>query len=262
MDFVTKLPRTQRSNDMIWVIVDRLTKSAHFLATKETVSLSILAELYLEEIVSRHEVQLSIVSDRDSRFVSNFGNSLQKSLGTRINLSTAYHPQTDGQKAGEKQFVDLELVQITSYKVAIARKKLKAARDRQKMYADPHRRPLNFEVGDHVYLKVSPWKGVIRFELPAELAGIHNTFNVCYLRKCKVDDEMQLVSLSNLRVGLNQKLVEEPVKIVNRKVTKLRKKEIHVYLTMTRLRWETEELMKARYPRLFNHDQIPRMKSL
>lgn len=72
MDFVTKLPKTPRGNDMIWVIVDRLTKSAHFLATRETALLSRMATLYVDEIVSKHGVPLLIVSDRDSHFNSNF----------------------------------------------------------------------------------------------------------------------------------------------------------------------------------------------
>src|SRR3990170_215691 len=97
MDFVTKLPRTPRSSDMIWVVVDQLTKSAHFLATRETAPLEKLAKLYVDEVVSKHGIPLSIVSDRDSRFVSNFWQSLQRELGTRVHLSTAYHPQTDGQ---------------------------------------------------------------------------------------------------------------------------------------------------------------------
>jgi transposase InsO family protein len=81
----------------IWVIVDRLTKSAHFLPIKETDDIEILARLYVKEIVSRHGVPISIISDRDSRFTSRFWQSLQKALGTRLDMSTAYHPQTDGQ---------------------------------------------------------------------------------------------------------------------------------------------------------------------
>ncbi|KAI3667676.1 hypothetical protein L6452_42745 [Arctium lappa] len=97
MDFITKLPRTLKNHDTIWVIVDRLTKSAHFLSMRETLPMAKLAKLYIDEIVSRHGVPLSIVSDRDSRFTSHFWDSLQKELGTRVKLSTAYHPQTDGQ---------------------------------------------------------------------------------------------------------------------------------------------------------------------
>ncbi|XP_071695869.1 uncharacterized protein [Rutidosis leptorrhynchoides] len=182
-------------------------------------------------------------------------------------------------EAGEKQFASPEIVQQTAEKVAIAREKLKAARDRQKMYADPRRRPVTFTVGERVYLKVSPWKGVIRFgkrgklapryigpfrirqilndqtvvlDLPPELAGIHDTFNICYIRKCKVDDESQILPLQDLKVDSSKKLVEEPVRIVNRKVTKLRKKEISMVLVEwkhslgTNLTWETEELMTSR----------------
>ena len=97
MDFITKLPRTTRGHDSIWVIVDRLTKSAHFLPIRETHSVEKLARIYVDEIVRRHGVPLDIISDRDSRFTSRFWQSLQTALGTRLNLSTTYHPQTDGQ---------------------------------------------------------------------------------------------------------------------------------------------------------------------
>ncbi|KAI3684146.1 hypothetical protein L6452_33365 [Arctium lappa] len=97
MDFVTKLPKTVKGHDAIWVIVDRLTNSAHFLPISEKYSLERLAQLYVNEIVSRHGVPLSIVSDRDTRFTSRFWASFQQEMGTRLNLSTAYHPQTDGQ---------------------------------------------------------------------------------------------------------------------------------------------------------------------
>ncbi|XP_071711098.1 uncharacterized protein [Rutidosis leptorrhynchoides] len=134
---------------------------------------------------------------------------------------------------------------------------LKAARDRHKMYAEPRRRPITFNVGDRVYLKVSPWKRVIRFgklgklaprfiepfsiseilndqtvvlDLLHKLARIHNTFNVSYLHKCKVDDETQLLPLKDLKVDLNKKLVEESIRIVDRKITKLRKKRIPIVL--------------------------------
>ncbi|KAI3691635.1 hypothetical protein L6452_31434 [Arctium lappa] len=96
MDFVTKLPKILRGHDTIWVIVDRLTKSAHFLPMRETLPMDKLAKLYIDEVVSRHGIPLSIVSDRDSRFTSNFWDGFQKELGTRVKLSTTYHPQTNG----------------------------------------------------------------------------------------------------------------------------------------------------------------------
>ncbi|GKD18222.1 putative reverse transcriptase domain-containing protein [Tanacetum coccineum] len=96
-DIVTKLPKTPIGQDTIWVIIDRLTKSAHFLPMEETYSMEKLTRQYLKEVVSRYGVLVSIISDRDSRFTSHFWQSLQEALGTRLDMSTAYHPQTDGQ---------------------------------------------------------------------------------------------------------------------------------------------------------------------
>ena len=97
MDFVTKLPRTASGHDTICVIVDRLTKSAHFLPMREDDEIEKLMRLYLKEVVSKHGVLLSIISDRDGKFVSHFWRSLHKALGTSLDMSTTYHPQTDGQ---------------------------------------------------------------------------------------------------------------------------------------------------------------------
>ncbi|GJX87763.1 putative reverse transcriptase domain-containing protein [Tanacetum coccineum] len=182
--------------------VDRLTKSAHFLAIREDYSTERLAKIYVDEIVARHGVPVSIISDRDGRFTSRCWQTVQKALGTRLDMSTAYHPQTDGQsertiqtledmlrayhssikcapfealygrkcrspvlwaEIGESSLIGPELIQETTDKVVLIKEKLKAARDRQKSYADNRRKPLEFEVGDRVMLKVSPWKGVIRF---------------------------------------------------------------------------------------------------
>src|SRR4030065_345442 len=96
MDFVTSLPNTQRGHDSIWVIVDRLTKSAHFLPININYPVSQLAEIYIREIMKLHGVPSSIVSDRDPRFTSRFWKSLQEALGSTLKLSSAYHPQTDG----------------------------------------------------------------------------------------------------------------------------------------------------------------------
>ena len=97
MDFVVGLPLTGRRHDSVWVIVDRLTKSAHFLPVRTDYSLDKLAELYIKEIVRLHGIPVSIISDRDPRFTSRFWGKLQEALGTRLNFSTAFHPQTDGQ---------------------------------------------------------------------------------------------------------------------------------------------------------------------
>ncbi|KAD3640802.1 hypothetical protein E3N88_30025 [Mikania micrantha] len=225
MDFITKLPRTPSGCDTIWVIVDRLTKSAHFLVIKETDKMEKLTRVYIKEVVARHGVPIFIISDQDARVTTNFWESLHKSLGTRLDMSTAYHPQTDGQSErtiqtledllracvidfgdswenhlplvefsynnsyhtsiqaapfealyGRKcrslvcwaeiddgQITGPELVHETTEKIVQIRNRMAAARDRQKSYADKRRKPLEFQVGDRVLLKVSPWKGVIRF---------------------------------------------------------------------------------------------------
>nr|GEV57096.1 putative reverse transcriptase domain-containing protein [Tanacetum cinerariifolium] len=97
MNFVTKLPKTQSRNDTIWVVVDRLTMSAHFLPMKETDPMDKLARLYVKEVVARHGFPVSIICDRDPRFTSNFWKAFQKAIGTRLDMCMAYHPETDGQ---------------------------------------------------------------------------------------------------------------------------------------------------------------------
>ncbi|GJS86193.1 putative reverse transcriptase domain-containing protein [Tanacetum coccineum] len=193
MDFITKLPKTAAGYDSIWVIVDRLTKSAHFLPMKETDSTEKLMRLYMKEIVARHGIPVSIISDRDSHFTLRVWQSLHKALGTQLDLSTAYHPQTDGQsertiqtledmlracvidlgngwdrhlplaEVGEAQLTGPEIIHETMEKIYKIRDRMQAERDRQKSYADKRRRPLEFEVRDKVMLKVAPWKGVMRF---------------------------------------------------------------------------------------------------
>ena len=97
MNFVVRLPKTQKGHDSIWVIVDRLTKSAHFLAVKTTYTVAQYAKMYLDSIVALHGVLVSIVSDRGPQFTSRFWQKLQEALGTKLDFSTAFHPQTDGQ---------------------------------------------------------------------------------------------------------------------------------------------------------------------
>ncbi|GJX45883.1 putative reverse transcriptase domain-containing protein [Tanacetum coccineum] len=116
MDFITKLPKSSQSFDTIWVIMDQLTKSAHFLPIRENDPLDKLARLYLNRIVARHGIPVSIICDRDGRFTSNFWKSFQKALGTDISMSTAYHPETDGQSERTIQTLeDMLLVMSSAY---------------------------------------------------------------------------------------------------------------------------------------------------
>ncbi|GJR68169.1 putative reverse transcriptase domain-containing protein [Tanacetum coccineum] len=346
IDFVTKLPRTSSGHDTIWVIMDRLTKSAHFLPMREDYKMERLARLYLNEIVARHGVPISIISDRDSRFTSRFWQSMQEALGTRLDMSTAYHPQTDGQsertiqtledmlracvldfggswdvhlplvefsynnsyhssvrcapfealygrkcrspimwaEVGEGQLIGPELVQETTEKISQIKDRLKAARDRQKSYADKRRKPLEFSVGDYVLLKVSPWKGVVRFgkkgklaprfvgpfeiiekvgpvayrlDLPEELSGVHDTFHVSNLKKCLADPTLK-VPLDEIRVDAKLNFVEEPVEILEREFKKLKRSRIAIVKVRWNSKcgpeftWEREDQMKLKYPHLFS----------
>ena len=106
MDFVYGFPRTARGHNAVWVIVDRLTKSAHFLGMKTTDTTETLSQLYIREIVRLHGIPLSIVSDRDSRFVARFWQSLQQAMGTELRFSTAFHPQMNGQSERVIQVVE------------------------------------------------------------------------------------------------------------------------------------------------------------
>ena len=106
MDFVTHFPPTQQRHDAVWVIVDRLTKSAHFLAVRMTFALERFCRLYIREIVRLHGVPVSIVSDRDLRFTAHFWKSFQKAIGTRLTMSTSFHPQADGQSERTIQILE------------------------------------------------------------------------------------------------------------------------------------------------------------
>ncbi|GKB31353.1 putative reverse transcriptase domain-containing protein [Tanacetum coccineum] len=189
MDFISGLPRTPSGYDTIWVIVDRLTKSAHFLPMKKTNSMEKLTQQYLKEIVYRHEVPVSIISDKDSQFASRFWRSLQNTLGTKVNMSTAYHPKIDGQSERTIQTLEdmlwacvidfgkrwdrhLPLVEFSynnNYHASIKAAPFEA------LYEQKYRSPICWsEVRDSQLTGlelvremskkiVSPWKGVIRF---------------------------------------------------------------------------------------------------
>ncbi|GKF38449.1 putative reverse transcriptase domain-containing protein, partial [Tanacetum coccineum] len=225
---------------------------------KETDTVEKLTRQYLKEVVSRHGVPVLIISDRDSKFTSYFWKSLNEALGTQLDMSTAYHPQTDGQsertiqtspttttiipfealygrkcrspicwaEVGDTQLTDPEIIRETTEKLIQIKHRLQASRDRQRSYADKRRKPMEFQVGDKVMLKVSPWKGVIRFdkrgklnpryirplkilakvgtvtyqlELPEQISRVHSTFHVSNLKKC-LSDEPLAISLDEIHV--------------------------------------------------------------
>nr|GFB02011.1 reverse transcriptase domain-containing protein [Tanacetum cinerariifolium] len=200
-----------RGYDTIWVIVDRLTKSAIFTPIRETDPMDKLARIYLKEVVSRHGIPVSIISDRDSRFASNFWISLQNALGTRLDMSTTYHPKTNGQSErtiqtlkdmlraceidfGKGWVNHLPLVEISynnSYHASIKVAPFEA------LYGQKCRSHVcGTEVGEAQILSMLDpskyWKGVrdvaYNLDLPEELSRVHNMFHVSNLKKCHADE--------------------------------------------------------------------------
>nr|GEU62199.1 putative reverse transcriptase domain, ribonuclease H-like domain, aspartic peptidase domain protein [Tanacetum cinerariifolium] len=155
---------------------------------------------------------------RMKKDIALFWQSMQEGLGTRLDMSKAYHPQTDGQRS--------EIVQETAEKISQIKDRLKVVCDRQKSYADKRRKPLEFNVGDHVLLKVSPWKGVIgsiayTLRLSEELNGVHDTFHMSNLKKFLADSTLH-VTLMEIQVDAKLNFVEEPVKILKQEFRKLK----------------------------------------
>ncbi|GJU90648.1 putative reverse transcriptase domain-containing protein [Tanacetum coccineum] len=316
LDFVTKLHKTSNGYDTIWVIIDRLTKSAHFLPMRENDSIGKLAKL-----------------------------AFQKDLGTRLDMSIAYHPQTDGKsertihtledmlhacviyfgngwerhlpliefsynnnyhmsikaapfealygrkcrspvcwaEVKDAQLTGPEIIHETTKKSIQIKQRIQAARDCQKSYADVRRKPLEFQVGDIVMLKVSPWKGVIRFgkrgklnpryigpfkvlakvgtiayrlELPQQLSRVHSTFHISNLKKC-LSNKSLAISLDEIHIDDKLYFVEEPVEIMDREVKQLKQSRIpiiKVRWNSTRgpeFTWERVDQFRKKYPHLF-----------
>nr|GEX38339.1 putative reverse transcriptase domain-containing protein [Tanacetum cinerariifolium] len=322
MDIVIKIPKTQSENDTIWLVIDRLTKSAHFLLMKQTDPIDKLARLYLNEV------------------------AFQKAMGTRLDMSTTYHPKTDGQSERTIQTLKdmlracvidfgngwerhLPLVEFSynnSYHASIKaapfkalygrkcrsrprsetpsspvpnllmkqlrrlckssrefKQRIQAARDRQKSYADVRHKTLEFQVGDRVMLKVSPWKGVVRFgkrgklnpiyirpfkmlakvgtvayrlKLPEQLSRVHSTFHVSNLKKC-LSDEPLAILLDEVHIDDKLCFVEEPVELMDSEVKRLKQSRIPIIKVRWNSRrgpefaWEREDQFRKKYPQLF-----------
>ncbi|GJQ93553.1 putative reverse transcriptase domain-containing protein [Tanacetum coccineum] len=178
-----------------------------------------LARLYLNRIVARYEIPVSIICDRDGRFTSNFWRSFQKALGTDLSMITAYHPETDGQSERTIQTIeDMLRARVIDFE--------KAAQDRQKSYANLKRKPIEFEVGDRVMLKVSPWKGLYDSDgTSSRVEQVHHTFHVSNLKKCYVNKPLAM-PLEGIQVDDKLQFVEEPVEIMEMEIKRLKRSRI------------------------------------
>ncbi|GJW11775.1 putative reverse transcriptase domain-containing protein [Tanacetum coccineum] len=211
---------------------------------------------------------------------------MQEALGTRLDMSTTYHPQTDGQSErtiqtledilracildfrgnwdvhlplvefsyNNSQLIGPELVQETTEKISHIKDRLKAARDRQKCYANKRMKPLEFSVG-YIVEKVGPV--AYRLDLPEKLNGVHDTFHVSNLKKCLADPTLQ-VPLDEIRVDDKLNFVEELVEILEREFKKLKRSRIAIVKVRwnskcgLEFKWEREDQMKLKYPHLFS----------
>ncbi|KAA3480747.1 Retrotransposable element Tf2 [Gossypium australe] len=330
--FCDGIAHDSEKEDAVWVVVDRLTKSTHFIPVHDDYSLDKLAELYIAEVVRLHGVPVSIISDRDLRFTS------------RLSFSTAFHPQTDGQserviqvfedmlrccvlefegswerylplvefsynnsyqssirmapyealygrkcqtplywtELNEKKIHWVDLVKETEEKVKVVRDSLKATSDWKKSYADLKRNDIEFKVGDKVFLKVSPWKKILRFGRKGKLSPrfigpyeitdrigpvayrlalpIHNVFHVSVLRRY-CSDPSHVIPPTKIEIRSDITYEEEPIKILAREVKQLRNKNIALVKVLWQKHgveeatWEPEEAMREQYPNLFTDQE-------
>ncbi|GJS19094.1 putative reverse transcriptase domain-containing protein [Tanacetum coccineum] len=233
----------------------------------------------LDRIVTRHGAPVSIICDRDGKLTSNFWRTFQKALGTSLDMSTAYHPQTDG-ISDEEHAVTLEDMLETTEKIVLIKQRIQASQDRQKSYADLKRKPMEFQIGDMVMLKVSPWKGVVRFikqgklnpryvrpfrvlakfgkvtyklELPYELSRVHHTFHVSNLKKCYTDEPLVML-LEGIHVDDKLQFMEEPVEIMEQEIKRFKRSRIPLVKVRWNSRrgheftWERKDSFKQNYP--------------
>ncbi|GKE49484.1 putative reverse transcriptase domain-containing protein [Tanacetum coccineum] len=272
--------------DTIWVIIDRVTKFAHFLPMREDDTLEKLTRQYLKEVVSKQGVLVSIISDRDGKFTSHFWKSLNKALGTRLDMSTAYHPETDGQSERTIQTLEdmlracvldfgkgwdrhLPLVEFSynnSYHTSIKAAPFEA------LYGRKCRSPICWaEVRDSqltgpkiihettekiIISKV----GTIAYylELPKRLSRVHSTFQVLKLKKYMADEPLA-IPLDEIQVDDKLHFVEEPIEIMDREVKRLKQSRIPIvkvhwnYMRGLEFTWEREDQMQKKYPHLFSN---------
>eukprot|EP00253_Pinus_taeda_P002208 PITA_02208 len=348
MDFITGLPRTKKNNDSIMVVVDKLSKAAHFIPVQSTYKAVQIAHIFMQNIFKLHGLPKVIISDRDVKFTSAFWQTLFAELGTQLNFSTAYHLQTDGQTERVNQVVEdmlracvmmkptqweeyLHLVkfaynngyhsstQLSRFEVMYGwkcrtpsswggpqdklrigpemlkefeetvkrvRTNLKAAQDRQKSFVDRKRRFKEFQVGDHVFVRIQPRRSTLQWSECAKLSPryfgpfqilprvgpiayqlappghirIHNVFHISVLKQY-VYDPNHVIQWKNVRVEPEGEVLVEPLTILDRREVQLRKRVISQakvqwqHYGPEEATWEDEELLREAYLNFFKGDR-------
>nr|GFA19603.1 DNA/RNA polymerases superfamily protein [Tanacetum cinerariifolium] len=260
------LPRTLSGYDSIWVIVDRLTKSAHFLPVKTTNSMEKLTQLYLKEVVYRHGVPISIISDRDSKFTSRFWRSLQEALGTRLDMSTAYHPETNGQSERTIQTLEdmlracvidsggswdrhLPLVEFSynnSYHASIKAAPFEA------LYGQKCRSPVGWSETIRIQRRGQGYAQGVAMERRDSFWKMWKAKS----KKC-LSDESLSIPLDEVQLDDKLHFIEEPAEIMDHEVKRLKQSRIPIVKVRwnshrgPEYTWEREGQMKRKYPYLF-----------
>ncbi|GJV68399.1 putative reverse transcriptase domain-containing protein [Tanacetum coccineum] len=253
MDFVTKLPKTLTGQDTIWVIVDRLTKFAHFLPMRENDSMEKLTRQYLKKIVTRHGIPVSINSDRDG---SSYHTSIKaapfKALyGRKCRSPVCWVEVGDAQLTGQRLFMKLQIRSSKSRSIF----KLHVIDKRATPIGDVSHWSFKLEIRP---FKVLAKVGTIsyRIELPDQLSCVHSTFHVSSLKKC-FSDEPLAIPLDEIQIDDKLNFIEEPVEIMDREVKRL--KQSHIPIVKVRwnskrgheFTWEHEDQIKKKYPHHF-----------
>ncbi|CAN6724198.1 unnamed protein product [Malus baccata var. baccata] len=310
MDFVYKLPRTHNGFDGVWVVVDQLTKSAHFIPAREKYPLNKLTKLFITKIVKYHGVPTDGQSERTIQTLEDmlrssvlqfgdswhdrldlmefaYNNSFHSSIGMspfEALYGRACRTPLCWSEVGERVLDGPEIVDETTQNVQVIKSNLKAAQDRQKSLADRHATDRVYDVGNLVFLKLSPWRGVVRFgkrgklspryigpyeiterigevayklELPPELSKVHNVFHVSMLRHY-VSDPSHVIPPQPLEINPDLTYDEEPVTILDWKDKVLRNKTMSLVKVLWKNHsveealWETEDRMREMYQRLFS----------
>eukprot|EP00253_Pinus_taeda_P016148 PITA_16148 len=344
MDFITRLPKSRKNNDSIMVVVDKLSKSTHFIPVQSTYRAAQITNVFMLNIFKLHGLPKTIISDRDVKFTSVFWRTLFEGLGPQLNFSIAYHPQTDGQTERVNQVVEdmlrsyvmqqptrweeylhlvefaynngyhaslrmspfevlygwkcrtpsiwggtedrhllgLEMLEEMEVMVKRVRANLKIAQDRQKNFADWKRTFKEYQVGEHVYVRIRARKSTLQWNACAKLSPrfcgpfqilarvgpvayqlalpshirVHNIFHVSVLKKY-VYDPRHIISWQDIQVELEGEFMVELVNILDRRRVELWKRVINQvkvqwqHFGPDEATWEDEQSMREAYPRLF-----------